>query len=265
MLTENTGRHFLDSGGAYGRNWERAQGMTVESFLALPPVTVHRDYVTLDVFHYLRSRLEYDRAETARFVRWANTGERADDNWLTNMEEWAKLRHVSSGGYSDDHWSPSGGFNSYNSDNMLSQEIQGDTWTAKDGRPFVLLQIHGGCDVRGGYTAPRAFTVTTDEAYQLFDWCQFTVVCREMGSEGQVIDARKAAGPMLPGMPVVPVWEDVHVWDCLNSSDWVEFGGSFTGDPWKESGKEWIQEHDGQHAVMCPRCESPCDVYEYPS
>lgn len=23
MLTENTGRHMLDSGGAYGRNWER--------------------------------------------------------------------------------------------------------------------------------------------------------------------------------------------------------------------------------------------------
>lgn len=25
MLTENTGRHMLDSGGAYGRNWERNQ------------------------------------------------------------------------------------------------------------------------------------------------------------------------------------------------------------------------------------------------
>lgn len=32
MLTENTGRHMLDSGGAYGRNWERNHGRDVESF-----------------------------------------------------------------------------------------------------------------------------------------------------------------------------------------------------------------------------------------
>ena len=25
MLRENTGKHFLDSGGAYGRHWERNQ------------------------------------------------------------------------------------------------------------------------------------------------------------------------------------------------------------------------------------------------
>lgn len=28
MLTENTGKHFLDSGGANGRNWQRNQGLT---------------------------------------------------------------------------------------------------------------------------------------------------------------------------------------------------------------------------------------------
>ena len=32
MLTENTGRHMLDSGGAYGRNWERNQANTIEDF-----------------------------------------------------------------------------------------------------------------------------------------------------------------------------------------------------------------------------------------
>ena len=32
MLTENTGVHMLDSGGAYGRNWERNQVKTIEDF-----------------------------------------------------------------------------------------------------------------------------------------------------------------------------------------------------------------------------------------
>ena len=30
MLIENTGTHFLDSGGAYGRAWERNQGKTIK-------------------------------------------------------------------------------------------------------------------------------------------------------------------------------------------------------------------------------------------
>jgi len=33
MFTENTGRHMLDSGGAYGRNWEHNQGRTTADFL----------------------------------------------------------------------------------------------------------------------------------------------------------------------------------------------------------------------------------------
>ena len=31
MLTENTGRNILDSGDAYGRHWEKNQGITVDS------------------------------------------------------------------------------------------------------------------------------------------------------------------------------------------------------------------------------------------
>ena len=32
MITENTGSHMLDSGGAYGRNWQRNQGKTIDDF-----------------------------------------------------------------------------------------------------------------------------------------------------------------------------------------------------------------------------------------
>ncbi len=41
MLKENTGSHFLDSGGAYGRNWQRNQKVDFEEN---QPVTVDTAY-----------------------------------------------------------------------------------------------------------------------------------------------------------------------------------------------------------------------------
>ena len=40
MMTENTGTHFLDSGGAYGRNWQRNKGLTVDALKAMPSATL---------------------------------------------------------------------------------------------------------------------------------------------------------------------------------------------------------------------------------
>ena len=33
LITENTGQHFLDSGGAYGRHWERNQKIPIEEWI----------------------------------------------------------------------------------------------------------------------------------------------------------------------------------------------------------------------------------------
>ena len=65
MLQENTGRHFLDSGDHYGRNWERNQCIDFES---QPEGNVEfwnrkgkLDIIpTLSVFHFLKDRLEYN-------------------------------------------------------------------------------------------------------------------------------------------------------------------------------------------------------------
>jgi hypothetical protein len=40
MITENTGSHFLDSGGANGREWQRNQGLTIEHFKNEPAATL---------------------------------------------------------------------------------------------------------------------------------------------------------------------------------------------------------------------------------
>jgi len=44
QLRENTGAHMLDSGGAYGRGFERWAKVTDDTALSAPPVTVHPDY-----------------------------------------------------------------------------------------------------------------------------------------------------------------------------------------------------------------------------
>ena len=46
--------------------------------------------------------------------------------------------------------------NTYNGECILSQTLQYISCTI-DNECIIILQVHGGCDVRGGYTEPRVF------------------------------------------------------------------------------------------------------------
>ena len=63
MLTESTGKHFLDSGGDNSRHWQRNQKKTINDFINEEPETFYKDgdyfYRDLSLFHYL-SELETD-------------------------------------------------------------------------------------------------------------------------------------------------------------------------------------------------------------
>ena len=64
-VPENTGRHFLDSGSAYGRHWERNHGIDFESQPSGSLEFCNRNgeteiLATLNVFHFLKERLEYN-------------------------------------------------------------------------------------------------------------------------------------------------------------------------------------------------------------
>ena len=50
-------------------------------------------------------------------------------------------------------------FNTYNYASALSQVLQG-TYVSINGKDYILLQIHGGCDVRGGYTDAKLFRLS---------------------------------------------------------------------------------------------------------
>lgn len=159
MLTENTGTHMLDSGGAYGRNWERNEVKTLTDFENEP----EEEYVystrwnelsrTVSVFHYL-SQLETDEI-CEHFNSMPCLDWDAGDvygvsieqwNWLNNQFAEVEVVHT---------------FNTYNGESELSQILQG-SWIELDGYQYVLLQIHGGCDARGGYTNAKLFKTGED-------------------------------------------------------------------------------------------------------
>jgi hypothetical protein len=149
MFVENTGRALCDSGDAYGRNWERNQGMTTEMFLEGPKAWM--DYgPTLSTFHYLNDRLSYAPAMDRLFNIWLADNE-DDRSWLADMEGFAA--HMTGDKYINT-------YNSYNWDTLLDTVVQWTEFEYKD-MTYILLQVHGGADVRGGYTKPRVFAVDT--------------------------------------------------------------------------------------------------------
>ena len=160
MLTENTGAHFLDSGGAYGRAWERNQGKTMADFEAEPEQSFtynkRGNYLerTVSVFHYL------SQLQTDWICDYFNAMPCGD--WDADNEEvygvsqfqwdWLNLKCEVEVNY---------GFNTYNGDSDLSQILQG-SWLRINDEPYLLLQVHGGCDARGGYTNAKLFQLNED-------------------------------------------------------------------------------------------------------
>lgn len=172
QLTENTGRHFLDSGGAYGRNWERNQR---REFDKEPAVSVQWSCwngqleleATVSLYHWMVHNLELD--ERLQKMMNAYTELNPEANWFEVAEGFADLLAETTG------FGKGRVINTYNDpDNCdLSQTIQYIEMSAEGGNDFydvthLILQVHGGCDVRGGYSSPRIYKCS-EEYHALFD------------------------------------------------------------------------------------------------
>jgi hypothetical protein len=153
MLIENTGKHFLDSGGTDGRMWQKNQSKSIQDFENEPEERIEIDmergeiYRTVSVYHFL-SQLEQDK-----FCEIFNNKYVPADDWN------GEVNGVSEAGYDFlevNEFEVGYSFNTYNGDSDLSQILQG-TYLERDGETYLLLQIHGGCDARGGYTDARLF------------------------------------------------------------------------------------------------------------
>lgn len=203
MLTENTGSHFLDSGGAYGRNHERNRGKSVADFEFEPPITVGEYGITVSLFHWIKETLAIEPGIHRLWIHFLEL--------LDNLEEGEVLEGaIGSNGDpldSDYYWhdlrtgfvswleshgfevESSGGDNSENSENFLSQAVQWDRIEINSvpeefeerfelgdwHYSIILLQVHGGCDIRGGYTAPYPFSDEYAEEFAFLDFANVEV------------------------------------------------------------------------------------------
>jgi hypothetical protein len=157
MLTENTGSHFLDSGGDDGRMWQRNAKKTLDDFRNEPYATIDPKYgdSSLSLFHYMNEYLVYDEGLTGGFEEFAKGY--PEEPWLSIIQEWLDASGVAPEGefYSDARWN----FNTYNFDMWwVNQTLQG-SFFGMWGKTYLIVQVHGGADVRGGYTAPKVFQV----------------------------------------------------------------------------------------------------------
>lgn len=155
LARENTGAHLLDSGGAYGRQYDkpvpdekhplqyaRAWGEgpdRVDLLISMPTM--------------LDEQAPIDERETQKFHRWAQRVDPTDDcSWFELAERYIARR----GERKDDGWETEGGApfvgNTYNEDNELDQ----DFWFAAAGpyTRYAMVCTHNGCDARGGYSRP---------------------------------------------------------------------------------------------------------------
>lgn len=177
MLKENTGAHFLDSGGAYGRNWERNKKI---NFSKTPAVDIDiipdsKDksklselLVTYNIYHYLKNFLELNQQTKIlnnQFTKFLNLKKNDDKYYPEIMENF--IREIIK-----DDCLPGEITNTYNYDNILSQILQYAIFTTNEIDYFIILQIHGDCDARGGYTRPYIFQVLD---YDYFMLAQFDV------------------------------------------------------------------------------------------
>ena len=211
QLHESTGQALCDSGGAYGRHWERNQGKTWEE-LSEPALELEA-YVythgevpeleltgTVKLAAYMENNLTYSAALQAAYETWVAENDPDDEAYdMQHMEDFANAVHH--GGKND----ITGIIYTYNEDNCLSQDIQYIQFKWMDEDEFeqtvVLVQVHQGCDARGGLGSPKAYIIR-DDVY--FGDCMVSGYgCDTQQWDGDMSDqGYPTKGPDLDKLPV---------------------------------------------------------------
>ena len=159
MMVTNTGADLCDSGNAYGRNHEENRKKNLEYFQSQPEATLeitrYQGKVStmgvVNIFPFLVKTLELDDICEEFNAMEVNDYDSENGYGLSKTgEDWLMDR--------DFVIEPV--INSYNDEDMFSQVLQVQEVVQLCTEDiYVLLQIHGGCDVRGGYTDAKLFKI----------------------------------------------------------------------------------------------------------
>jgi hypothetical protein len=272
QLAENTGRAMMDSGDYYGRAWERNQSRAAEAhvtvlemFQAQPRAWWDGYGVTLSTFHWMTEHLDYADDMQRWLDRWINLGwiearhpERGSryangpgTNGPGTIDDW--LDRMKQRGWAEEHPEFGGWTNTYNHENLLSQDLQFRCFATTDDHPlgedsFVAMSTHNGCDARGGYSD---FKIYRCDPWEMFDWDDFSAHC-----ERCEVHAADPADTIFDEKPYV---RESSGWWCHRKGEWCDPDGNYTGrdgepifDPnWPKPGIDLPDDFE-QEGPICP-------------
>ena len=149
LCRQRTGKSILDSGDYYGRHYEN------------PPIPEDTPMIrewhkgcpaTIETAVYLTEMYEIDWRYQKDFETW-DEKHGQDLDWFTSA-----MKFMKQAGYES-----CARDNAYNYENDLSQVFVWDVWCKPDQSQrdwiydtdaVIVIHVHTGCDVRGGYTSP---------------------------------------------------------------------------------------------------------------
>ena len=149
MMVEPIARSILDSGSAYGYHFQENKQVT--DWDSVARVNVSYDVELVEVYHYLNEVLQRDRFCEKVDAVIARSGSEWVQEGIETLLECNLIGKTSRP------------INTYNYESNLSQVLLFQVFTVpnadefEDDDVYCLLQLHNGCDVRGGYTDPRCF------------------------------------------------------------------------------------------------------------
>lgn len=171
MLTESTGKHFMDSGGAYGRHWQENQKNGIKTgkipvYWSKNDTEKTCDIVPIiPIFDYLSKTVEYTKEcqmleSLLPHLNYDIVHYIADI--INNPSDYNTQLQV----FEENDYLGSNVRNTYNYDTTLNQDFL-YIWFTYDSDDYIAISIHNGCDIRGGYTDVHVFKVRWAEEMEM--------------------------------------------------------------------------------------------------
>lgn len=119
---------------------------------------------------------------------------------------------------------------------------------------YIILQIHNGCDVRGGYSTPHIFQFEYDHFYSMINGLGCRCPNFKWGEE-RVQGVQKNLDGKNTKDPVI----DLDHVDCYSDDDgyhWYENSGENI-----EKGAKFITDEEGKHHIVCKKCGTELEFW----
>lgn len=213
MFTQNTGIHYMDSGGTDGRRWQRNQGKTIDDFNSEPFITyvLHSGgiYSYINTWQAFREHFYIDSVcEKFNKKKFQNGWSEFDYHFNgreyvgTPNEEYKSYEKIIDkivGDNEEVEVCPV--YLTYNEPNEMDYDFKYQIISDMDKINYVIISMASGCDIRGGYGDLFMFAYKdygwgvpylpfemTRESCQIEDDLKYNYECYQWIVEGSDLD-----------------------------------------------------------------------------